>query len=72
MSRSRVVVFAKPTEMADGHERPLGDWCLTAGPNPPALHVGLLRRVERFINFTAPLMTVSEYLARQEDNAKSR
>jgi len=58
--------------MADGHERPLGDWCLKAGPNPPALVVGLLRRVERFINFNSPLMTVSEYRARQEDNAKKR
>jgi len=58
--------------MADGHDRPLGDWRLTAGPTPPALVVGLLRRVERFINFNIPLMTVSEYLARQEDNAKTR
>ncbi|QIE29352.1 hypothetical protein SBC1_72610 (plasmid) [Caballeronia sp. SBC1] len=72
MSRSRAVVFAKPTEMADDHDRPLGDWRLPAGPTPPALVIGLLRRVERFINFNSPLMTVSEYRARQEDNAKTR
>ena len=54
MSRCRAVVFAKPTEMADGHDRPMSDWRLTAGPNLPALVVGLLRRVERFINFNSP------------------
>jgi len=54
MSRSRAVVFAKPTEMADGHDPPLGDWRLAAGPNRPELVVGLHLRVERVINCNNP------------------
>jgi hypothetical protein len=40
--------------MADGHDPPLGDWRLAAGPNQPEVVVGLHFRVERVINCNNP------------------